>query len=51
MPRTSDLAAAITGTVYELLNLIIRIGFLAILVWAGSILLSKGIEVLERVRT
>lgn len=47
LPVGSDLQSSITNTAYELLNLIIRLGFLGAMIWAGSIILSRGVDLLK----
>lgn len=44
LPAGEDLQSSITNTVYELLNLVIKLGFLGAMIWAGSILLGKGVD-------
>lgn len=45
LPAAPSLEKSITNTVYELLNLVIKLGFLGAMIWAGSIILGKGVEV------
>ncbi|MGC8975784.1 MAG: hypothetical protein ACP5KB_06290 [Thermoprotei archaeon] len=47
LPAGEDLQSSITRTVYELLNLVIKLGFLGAMIWAGSILLGKGVELFK----
>jgi len=47
LPAAATLEKSITNTVYELLNLVIRLGFLGAMIWAGSIVLSKGVDVVR----
>ncbi len=47
LPAASTLEKSITNTVYELLNLVIKLGFLGAMIWAGSIVLSKGVDVVR----
>jgi len=44
LPSSSDLSEAITNTTFELLNLVGKIAFLGVMVWASSILLKNGVE-------
>ena len=48
IPKSPNLTVTLTSSMYELLNLVIKIGFLAIVIWAGSILLTKGVNILVR---
>lgn len=47
LPAGGDLQTSITNTVYELLNLVIKLGFLGAMIWAGSILLGKGVDLFK----
>lgn len=47
LPAGGDLQSSITNTVYELLNLVIKLGFLGAMIWAGSILLGKGVDLFK----
>lgn len=47
LPAGEDLQSSITRTVYELLNLVIKLGFLGAMIWAGSILLGKGVDLFK----
>ncbi|MFN3268690.1 MAG: hypothetical protein ACK416_05475 [Zestosphaera sp.] len=47
LPAGEDLQSSITNTVYELLNLVIKLGFLGAMIWAGSILLGRGIDLFK----
>ena len=47
LPAAATLEKSITNTVYELLNLVIKLGFLGAMIWAGSIVLGKGVEVFK----
>lgn len=47
LPAGSDLQSSITNTAYELLNLVIRLGFLGAMIWAGSIILGRGVDLLK----
>lgn len=49
LPAGEDLQSSITNTVYELLNLVIKLGFLGAMIWAGSILLGKGIDLFKAI--
>lgn len=42
LPAARSLDEAITNTAYELLNLVLKLGFLGIMVWAGGLLLKHG---------
>jgi hypothetical protein len=44
LPKASTLDQAITNTTYELVNLVLKLGFLGILVWAGGMILNHGIS-------
>ena len=47
LPAGHTLEESITNTVYELLNLVIRLGFLGAMIWAGSIVLGKGVDIVR----
>ncbi|MEM2021283.1 MAG: hypothetical protein QXP80_03535 [Zestosphaera sp.] len=47
LPAGVDLQSSITNTVYELLNLVIKLGFLGAMIWAGSVLLSRGVDLFK----
>jgi len=49
LPAGKDLQSSITSTVYELLNLVIKLAFLGAMIWAGSILLGKGIDLFKSI--
>ncbi len=44
LPKASSLDQAITNTTYELVNLVLKLGFLGILVWSGGMILNHGIS-------
>jgi hypothetical protein len=44
LPKASTLDQAITNTTYELVNLVLKLGFLGILVWSGGMILNHGIS-------
>jgi len=44
LPKAQSLTEAITNTAYELLNLVFKIGFLGVMVWAGGILAKHGLS-------
>jgi len=44
LPRASTLEQSITYTVYELLNLVIKLSFLGLGIWGGSIVLKHGVQ-------
>jgi len=46
LPQASRLDEAITNTVYELLNLAIKLGFIGVFIYAGGLLLKHGVSVL-----
>ncbi len=49
MPHvTSDLAKAISSASFELINLAARLAFIGIMVWASSIILKYGVELLRK---
>lgn len=47
LPAAATLEKSITNTVYELLNLVIKLGFLGAMIWAGSIVLGKGVDLVR----
>ena len=47
LPAAQTLEKSITNTVYELLNLVIKLGFLGAMIWAGSVILSKGVDLFK----
>ena len=46
-PQTKSLEEAITTTTYDLVNLAVKLGFLGVLVWSGSIPLRYGVEMVR----
>jgi len=46
LPPPTSLSDAVASTVYELLNLVVKLAFLGVVVWGGSIALSKGLSAL-----
>jgi len=44
LPVGAGIEESLAYTVYELMNIVIRIAFLGIAIWGGAILMSKGIE-------
>ncbi|ABM80164.1 hypothetical protein [Hyperthermus butylicus] len=50
LPPAERLDQAIAYTSYELVNLAARLGFLGLMIWAGSVLLLRGIELLQTLR-
>jgi len=44
LPKAASLDEAITNTAYELVNLVLKLGFLGIIIWAGGILLKHGVH-------
>jgi len=46
LPRAESLEQAITNTSYELVNLVLKLGFLGVMIWAGSVLLNHGVSAL-----
>lgn len=46
LPKATSLDEAITNTVYELLNLVLKLGFLGVMLWAGTALLKNGLSTL-----
>jgi len=49
LPKGSSLDEAITNTAYELVNLVLKLGFLGVMVWGGSILLKNGLNAVVEV--
>jgi len=49
LPRAASLDEAVTNTVYELLNLVLKLGFLGVMLWAGTVLLKNGLSTLVEV--
>lgn len=48
MPQVSgDLAQAVTNASFELINLAARLAFIGVMVWAGSVVLRNGIDLLK----
>lgn len=45
---TGDLAQAVTNASFELINLAARLAFIGVMVWAGSVILRSGIDLLKR---
>lgn len=50
LPRARALDEAITNTVYELLNLVLKLGFLGVLLGCSSVALKHGISMLVELR-
>jgi len=44
LPKATSLDEAITNTAYELVNLILKLGFLGVIIWGGGILLKHGVH-------
>ncbi len=44
LPKATSLDEAITNTAYELVNLVLKLGFLGVIIWGGGILLKHGIH-------
>lgn len=44
LPHASTLEQSITYTIYELLNLVMKLSFLGMGIWGGSIVLRYGIQ-------
>lgn len=44
LPRASSLEEAVTNTAYELVNVAVKLGFLGVLVWCGSIITKHGVS-------
>lgn len=42
LPRASSLDEAITNTAYELINLVLKLGFLGVMIWGGGIMIKHG---------
>jgi hypothetical protein len=47
LPPTGDLSQAITNTSFELINLVAKIAFLGVMLWASTILLRHGVNVIK----
>lgn len=47
LPQSGDLSQAITGTSFELINLVAKIAFLGVMLWASSILLKNGVSIIR----
>lgn len=47
LPPTGDLSLAITNTSFELINLVAKIAFLGVMLWASSILLRYGVGIIK----
>jgi len=45
LPKAESLSEALTNTTYELVNLVLKLGFLGVMIWGGSVLLRHGIHV------
>jgi len=43
LPRVRSLDEAITNTAYELVNLVIKLGFLGVMIGAGGLLTKRGL--------
>lgn len=50
LPKAKALDEAITNTVYELLNLVIKLGFLGIMLGCSGIALKYGISIIVEIR-
>lgn len=50
LPKAKSLDEAITYTVYELLNLVLKLGFLGIILGCSSIALKYGISMIVEIR-
>lgn len=46
LPKATSLDEAVTNTTYELLNLVVKLGFLGIVVWGGGLLMKHGAHIL-----
>ena len=44
LPKATSLDEALTNTAYELVNLVLKLGFLGVIIWGGGILLKHGIH-------
>jgi len=44
LPKARSLDEAITNTSYELINLVIKLGFLGVMIWAGGLLVKHGLS-------
>lgn len=48
MPKVEgDLAKAVSSASFELINLAARLAFIGVMVWAGSVVLRNGIDLLK----
>ncbi len=50
LPQAESLDRALSYTAYELINLVIRLGFLGLMIWGGGILARHGIQALLELR-
>ncbi len=48
MAGCGDVEGAVTAATLSLVDVAARIGFIALIIWAGSLILSKGIELLRK---
>lgn len=46
LPKAETLDQAITNTTYELVNIVIKLGFLGVMVWGGGLILKYGVAVI-----
>ena len=49
LPRAESLSEALTNTTYELVNLVLKLGFLGVMIWGGSVLLRYGAHIIIEV--
>jgi hypothetical protein len=47
-PSSPSLSEAITGATFDLVNVAAKIGFIALIIWAGGLIMARGIEVLRQ---
>ena len=46
-PSSQSLNEAITGATFDLVNIAAKIGYIALIVWAGGLLMARDIELLR----
>ncbi len=51
LPKAESLDQAITNTTYELVNIVIKLGFLGIMIWGGGLILKYGVHVITTTRS
>lgn len=50
LPQTKNLDEALTYIAYELINLVVKLGFLGLMIWGGGVLAKHGIQALLELR-